>query len=217
MGTHTSTDGTVQAAAARPPRGRLGSARVTTAVLGVTTAAVFVAGVSSVATASAHRRTARVVDAAANMTSYEPALTPAQRSALRAMTDTPQKREKLARVMIDSFTRAGITVATSAPAAASAPSRNGGTYAAAAVHALPAYSAGVSWDHIWVIMSYRDIAYGAINVAYAFCVTKLPSWICSSVASVLRWYASGWGYGGDHGLWGAIYWWSYLHYTVGRW
>lgn len=177
------------------------------AVIGITVAAVFTTGVSAVATAAAPRRPWA--------TTEQLALTPAQRSAWRAMTDTPEKRQEIARIMVESFTQAGIAVRTAASGAIGAVP----TGRSVQTVALPApqYAAGIAWDHVWVILSYLDVARGLIAAAVGFCMTRLPGWICTAVGAVLYAIANGWGYASNHGVWAAIYWFPYPHYTYGRW
>lgn len=197
---------------------KLVPSRISRAALALGTVGALAVGAAAPAGAAAPRPTRLTVVPAARPVTVGPHLTEAQQRQWRAMTDTATERARVAKVMLDSFTRAGVTVSVAVPDGISA-GTSGVTVPMAgrtARFAEPEWTAGVSWDHVWVVLSYQDIARGAIASATGFCATKLPWWICSSMGATLYAFANGWGYAANHGLWAAIYWWP-PHYTVGRW
>jgi hypothetical protein len=82
----------------------------------------------------------------------------------------------------------------------------------------PDFSVGRTGDHVWIIMSYADIASGDIWAAAAACAAYAPDLIdlCELAGDRLSELAQGWGWASNHGLWAAVYWWP-PHYTYGRW
>lgn len=146
--------------------------------------------------------------------------TASQQRQWEELTSTPDRRAQVLSALQKSFAgvaRIGISgdphQGHAAPAvtgtAISAANYSGGARTQQAV------AVGMS-DHLWATASYADVIGGGIWTAQQICGRYLPGWICSTLANVLRWLASGYTYWtGSHGVWGAAYWSGYV--TGGRW
>ena len=62
--------------------------------------------------------------------------------------------------------------------------------------------------------SNADMVSGAIWAGVRYCSTRLPGWLCSKLGNVLTSWSNVWGWAGNHGVWGAVYW---NGITGGRW
>lgn len=142
-------------------------------------------------------------------------LSPAQQVAWLAQTATPEGRAQVVDLMRTAF--AGVATVGTGPL--TPPAAQSGVHTAAyttTIGVRPALATGITGDHFWVIVSYADVANGAIAVAERACEAKLPGWLCSTAGDLLSSWASGWGWASNHGVWAAIYWLP-PHVTGGRW
>jgi hypothetical protein len=80
----------------------------------------------------------------------------------------------------------------------------------------PTVEWGITADHFWIIVSYADIANGAIWAAVRACQARLPGWLCTNAGNMLVNWAQGWGSASNHGVWAEVYWWP-PRITGGRW
>ncbi len=130
------------------------------------------------------------------------ALTAEQITELKALTATPEKVEKLASTINETFTGVA-TAGAAAPATAAA--QPGVVQAANTASAVPALAYGFN-GHVWMTASYADIAKGLISGAVRFCKTRLPGWLCTYLGNIVTNWARGWAPLSNHGVWGAVYW-----------
>lgn len=77
---------------------------------------------------------------------------------------------------------------------------------------------GKTGNHIWIIVSYADVADGAIWSGIAACAAYQPELFdfCEEIGDIMASWAEGWGRASNHGVWAAIYWLP-PHWTGGRW
>lgn len=73
---------------------------------------------------------------------------------------------------------------------------------------------GFDRDHVWVTLSYADVAKGLISAAVAYCKTRIPAFICTAAGTWLKSLAQGYGPLANHGVWGSLY---VNRYAGGRW
>jgi len=142
-----------------------------------------------------------------------PNLSPAQLRAWRRDTRTAADRARLVADLRRAFAGVGVVGTGPMPSHSSAPA---GALNTAYEASEPDLAYGVTGDHVWVIVSYADVAHGAVSVAVHYCDRYAPGWLCSSVGNQLDSWASGWGAASNHGVWAAAYWWP-PHFTGGRW
>ena len=90
------------------------------------------------------------------------------------------------------------------------------------------WAGGAQWDHVWVTASYADLAPFANNLgavasaATAFC-NRLPGWYgvaCGAVGNIIAYFVGKFhvpNASGNHGIWGAYYWFPGPYSTGGTW
>ncbi len=182
------------------------SRRVKGAVLGVTTAAVLSTGLAACGTPQGSSSQASASTTAAVTQIVPVSFTSAQTAELKSLTDSPKKLESVVATLNASF---GKTLTASTKELTSSNKVINASYSSLNPDLVYGYN-----GHFWVIASYADMASGAIWAGVRSCSTRLPGWLCSYLGNVLASWANGWGWGTNHGVWGAVYW---DRITGGRW
>lgn len=175
------------------------SHRARAAVVGAAAAALIAGGLAACGTNQSAGTVGSSAGVAAAVGKIQPVtFTAAQTAKLKSLTDSPEKVSSVVDTLNASFGKA-LTATTTREV--TSPSK-----AAAASYVVePALAYGYN-GHFWVTASYADMASGFIWSGVRYCSTRLPGWLCSYLGNVLTSWSNGWGWAGNHGVWGAVYW-----------